>query len=81
MDKEGAPAVRKLSAYTPANIGEDFLVVSVVIDYDDIYIPVETGFFRIILVFICAFITALSMAVYMFRLFLQKKKIRSRLLI
>lgn len=72
--KEGAPAVRKLSAYTPANIGEDFLVVSVVIDYDDIYIPVETGFFRIILVFICAFITALSMAVYMFRLLLQKKE-------
>lgn len=72
--KEGAPAVRKLSAYTPANIGEDFLVVSVVIDYDDIYIPVETGFFRIILVFICAFITALSIAVYMFRLLLQKKE-------
>lgn len=39
----GAPRVKKISAYSPAPMGQDFLVVSAVIDYDDIYIPIAEG--------------------------------------
>lgn len=35
----------------PAVIGDDFLVVSAVIDYNDIYIPVTEGFTKLALVF------------------------------
>lgn len=45
------PRVRKIAAYTPVPIGSDFLILSVDMDYNDIYQPVVQGFSRIIMIF------------------------------
>lgn len=42
--------VRKVSAYQPAHLGDDFLIVSAVIDYDEISLPVSKGVIRILAV-------------------------------
>lgn len=42
--------VRKVSAYQPAHLGDDFLIVSAVIDYDEISLPVSNGVIRILAV-------------------------------
>lgn len=39
--KPGAPGVEKVSAYTPAYIGDDFIIVSAVMDQSDMYVPLE----------------------------------------
>ena len=69
-----APRVKKISAYSPAPIGKDFLVVSAVIDYDDIYIPIAEGFLKLVMVFSGIIGAILLMGAYMFRLVLQRKK-------
>lgn len=43
--------VRKVAAYVPTILGDDFLVISTVIDYDDFYEPIQEGFSRIIFIF------------------------------
>lgn len=70
----GAPRVKKISAYSPAPMGQDFLVVSAVIDYDDIYIPIAEGFLKLVMVFSGIMGAVLLMVAYMFRLVLQRKK-------
>ena len=35
--------MEKVSAYTPAYIGDDFIIVSAVMDYSDMYVPLESG--------------------------------------
>lgn len=39
--KPGAPGAEKVSAYTPAYIGDDFIIVSAVMDQSDMYVPLE----------------------------------------
>lgn len=68
------PEVKKISAYSPAIIGEGFLVVSAVIDYNDIYIPVATGFFKLGLVFFGIVAVVLGMVFYIRQLWMQKKE-------
>ncbi|WP_243109940.1 ATP-binding protein [Clostridium sp. E02] len=70
----GVPEVKKISSYSPAYIGEDFLVVSAVIDYNDIYIPVATGFFKLGLVFFGIVAVVFGMVFYIGDLRVQKKK-------
>ncbi|RFZ79188.1 response regulator [Lacrimispora amygdalina] len=70
----GVPEVKKISAYSPAHIGDGFLVVSAVIDYNDIYIPVATGFFKLGLVFFCAMAIVLGLVIYIGDLRVQKRK-------
>lgn len=53
--EEGYPRVRKISAYCPVRIGEDFLILSAVMDYDDIYIPVAEGVLRLAALFLVFF--------------------------
>ncbi len=72
--KPGAPRVKKISAYSPAIIGGGFLVVSAVIDYSDIYIPVAEGFTKLALVFVGIMAAILIMAFYMAKLLTQKKR-------
>lgn len=56
------PRVRKIAAFTPVQIGNDFLILSIDMDYNDIYQPIVRGFSGILLVLIgimaviCAFI-------------------------
>lgn len=70
----GVPEVKKVAAYSPAVIGKSFLVVSAVIDYNDIYIPVATGFLKLGLVFFGVTAVALGLVFYIRKLWLQKKK-------
>ncbi|WP_333650964.1 ATP-binding protein [Lacrimispora sp.] len=70
----GVPEVKKISAYSPAIIGDGFLVVSAVIDYNDIYIPVATGFFKLGLVFFGIVAVVLGMVFYIKQLWMQKKE-------
>lgn len=72
--KPEAPRVKKISAYSPAVLGDDFMVVSAVIDYDEIYIPVAEGFTKLLLVFIGIIAAILIMAFYLAKLLMQKKK-------
>lgn len=41
---EDVPRVEKIAAHSHVNFDNDFLVVSAVMDYDDIYVPIEGGF-------------------------------------
>ncbi|MFT4104245.1 MAG: ATP-binding protein [Lacrimispora sp.] len=70
----GVPEVKKIAAYSPAIIGNGFLVVSAVIDYNDIYIPVATGFFKLGLVFFGIVAVVLGMVFYIRQLWMQKKE-------
>lgn len=72
--EEGYPRVRKLSAYCPVRLGEDFLILSAVMDYDDIYVPVVRGVFQLVLLFLVFFLVMVAMAVYIARMMLQKQK-------
>ncbi len=51
-EKDGYPLAKKISAYAPAWIGDDFLIVSAVMDYNDIYRPIAAGLLRILTFFI-----------------------------
>lgn len=73
------PEVKKISAYSPAIIGNSFLVVSAVIDYSDIYIPVATGFFKLGLVFFGIVAAVLVLGFYIGDLRVQKRKDREEI--
>lgn len=68
------PRVKKISAYTPVHIGDDFLVISAVIAYDDFYTPLEKGIVKLLMVFFGAFITSVMIALFVVRLLMQRKK-------
>ena len=72
--KPEAPRVQKISAYAPAVVGDQFLIVSTVIDYNDFYLPVSEGFFKLMLVFTCIVLVILVMVLILARLLLQKKR-------
>lgn len=72
--EEGYPRVRKIGAYCPVVLGEDFLVLSAVMDYNDIYVPVATGVFKLVLLFLAFFLVMVGMAVYITHMMLQQQK-------
>ena len=72
--KPGAPGVEKVSAYTPAYIGDDFIIVSAVMDYSDMYVPLEKGAFKLLLVFTGVLFTILAASSYIFHLMLKSRK-------
>ncbi|WP_143319729.1 ATP-binding protein [Clostridium sp. HBUAS56010] len=78
-EEPGVPEVKKISAFSPAFIGRGFLVVSAVIDYNDIYIPVASGFFKLGLVSLGIVAGVLGMVFYIGALWLQKRKDREEI--
>lgn len=70
----GQPLVKKISAYSPAWIGQDFLVVSTVIDYNDISAPITGGLLKLAMVFLGIVAVILSLGAYMFSLILQRRR-------
>lgn len=68
------PKVRKISAYTPARIGDDFLIISAVTDYNDIYLPVLQGFRSIITVMLMMFAAIAGVLGICVRLVFQRQK-------
>ncbi len=68
------PRVKKISAYTPARIGDDFLIISAVTDYNDIYMPVLQGFQGIIAVMLLMFASIAGVLGICIRLVFQRQK-------
>lgn len=48
------PRVKKISAHVHADMGDDFWVVSAVVDYSDFYTPIADGVSKLTLVFVAA---------------------------
>lgn len=68
------PRVKKVSAYAPAAVGDDFWVISAVIDYDDLYEPIARGFGKIILIFCGILVIFLVLAVCIGKLLWEGRK-------
>lgn len=68
------PRVKKISTYAPARLGEDFWIISAVVDYNDFYIPIQSGFQSLALLFVCAIILFLAMFFYIGMLILEQRK-------
>ena len=77
--KPGAPGVEKVSAYTPAYIGDDFIIVSAVMDQSDMYVPLEKGALKLLFVFTGVLFTILAAASYIFHLMLKSRKDRKQI--
>ncbi len=73
------PRVRKICAYSPMYIGEDFLVLSAVMDYDEVYIPVAVGVVRLITIFVIFFGILIVMGIVLGGMFMQSKKDSERI--
>lgn len=73
------PRVRKICAYSPMYIGEDFLVLSAVMDYDEVYIPVAVGVVRLITIFVIFFGILIVMGIVIGGMFMQSKKDSERI--
>lgn len=58
---ESLPRVKKIAAYTPLNFLNDFFIISSVIDYDDISVPVEEGVVRISMMLLIVFLSVLAL--------------------
>ncbi|MDO5350343.1 MAG: ATP-binding protein [Lachnospiraceae bacterium] len=72
--------VKKISAYTPVQMGKDFLVVSAVMDYDDIYVPIVSGIYKMILICIGFLGSVLLLGIYLYRMAAQSKKDKAEIL-
>lgn len=69
------PRVHKISAFRHLNVGDSFWIVSAVVDYDDLYEPVQQSFVKVVLIFGGV---ALVLVLFMFRMFrLQERDRRS----
>lgn len=68
------PRVKKISAYAPAQVGDDFWVISAVIDYDDFYMPIVEGLKKIGAIFGLGLIILLGMISLIVKLLSDQKK-------
>ncbi|MGN0295346.1 MAG: ATP-binding protein [Lachnospiraceae bacterium] len=68
------PQVKKISAYAQSNVGDDFWVISAVIDYDDLYIPIQKGYARMALIFMGILVMAVLMAFWVGKLLVDSRK-------
>ncbi|MFR3664981.1 ATP-binding protein [Flintibacter sp.] len=68
------PMVRKVAAWSPVHVGDDFLVVSAVMDYSDMYAPVAQGFIRLALVFLALTVCVTAMVLYLGKLMLDRQR-------
>ncbi|MFI3227555.1 MAG: ATP-binding protein [Clostridia bacterium] len=66
--------VRKIASHNHVNLGDDFLIVSAMLDYNDIYQPVVDGFKNTTLIFTAILIIILLFAGYVGYLQLQSRK-------
>ncbi|MDO4264856.1 MAG: ATP-binding protein [Eubacteriales bacterium] len=77
--QENPTRVRKISAYAPAWIDDDYWVVSAVIDYDDLYSPVAKGVQNLLLVFAVGSVVFILLAVYIGKLLFEQRKADSEI--
>lgn len=72
--EEDVPSVYKIAAHNHVAIGDDFIIVSAMIDYDDIYSPIVAGFTNITFVFLAILVVILLFSGYIGILLLESKK-------
>lgn len=77
--KEDLPRVKKVSAYDPAEIGNGFWVISVVIDYDDLYVPVAEGVQNLTMIFGIGMLLFVLLAVYIGKLLYDRRRADSEI--
>lgn len=68
------PEVKKVSAYAPAHINDDYWIISAVIDYADFYEPIRDGMGKLIFVAVSILFVFVLVAVLGYRLLLEHKK-------
>mgnify|MGYP002519008515 CR=1 FL=1 len=69
------PRVHKISAFRHLSVGDSFWIVSAVVDYDDLYAPVQQSFVKVVLIFS---IVAVVLLLFMFQMLrLQERDRRS----
>ena len=68
------PRVRKLSAFRHLTLGDTFWSVSAVVDYDDLYRPVQESFFKLAALFGGIGVVLVLFTVLVFRLQQKQKK-------
>lgn len=68
------PRVKKISAHDHIDLGEDFWVVSAVVDYSDFYTPLASGFGRLAFVFAAGSIILLGLALYIGKLLRNQRR-------
>ncbi len=73
------PRVKKISAYDSAEVGNDFWIVSAVVDYDDFYKPIADGFMKMLFVFIGLFVLFAILFVCIVRLLRETQKNTSQI--
>lgn len=66
--------VKKISAYAPVKLGDDFWVISAVVDYDDFCAPVEKGFQQVSLLFVGALAAFAVLMLFAGKLLFERKK-------
>lgn len=71
---ENLPRVKKVSAFSRAQAGDDYMIVSAVMDYADIYQPISSGFMTIVLTFGCIFTILMIFASVFFYLAVQRRR-------
>ena len=73
------PRVKKISAYAPVWLGNDFLVVSAVVDYNDLYVPIREGFTGLIKIFAVIILILFALFIGAAKLFMDKKMAESEI--
>ncbi|MGN0298757.1 MAG: ATP-binding protein [Lachnospiraceae bacterium] len=73
------PKVKKVSAYTTAPIGNDFWIVSTVIDYNDLYEPIKDSFQSIVFIFLGILFIFLIFSFYIGKLIVAHQKAASEI--
>lgn len=68
------PRVRKIGAHVHADLGDDFWVVSAVVDYSDFYTPIAEGVGRLTLVFAAISAILLLLSLYIGKLLRDQRR-------
>lgn len=68
------PRVRKVSAHNHLSVGDDFWIVSAVVDYSDLYAPIVEGFTGILLMMIGVLFSIVALAGVIVRLIWLNRK-------
>ncbi len=69
------PYVKKISAYSPAKFGNEFFIVSAVIDFNDIYMPMAEGILKIIIMLVFIFIGIMALIMVIVHILKDKETV------
>lgn len=73
MDEE-LPRVKKIAAYTPLEFEHDFFIISSVIDYSELSVPVARGVIKISVMLLFVFLSLLAMLTVLYFIMRGKAK-------